>query len=368
MAKILVTSDLHLGRQFSGLGRSGDFVRKALKEALEKIVSHALETPVDLVAVCGNLFASNLVSRQLIDKAMLQIERLGRIPFVVVPGRGDCLDANSLFRHFPRERFPDNLRVLGLDNDSVLSLPDSEITLYGIADFGDSLPQGGWQMPSRVAANGVHVLLVGNRAAFNATDETQLNPLLQQIVTKGSFDFVAVGGNLNYRKWSETAVSPGAPEGLDFECGETGVCVLADVKSDAVVIDPVHCGELSWKRLVLDSSRFLYNIEVERELHKLADANRLVELKMTGPFSADGYLDLGALERDQARQFCYLRICDERERPEMLPINGDNLGTLVGEYSALLNDSLDKAPVELKARYLEALATGRALLSGKDVI
>ncbi len=49
MAKILLASDFQLGRQFPGLGKSGDLVRKALKDALEKCVSQALESSVDLL-------------------------------------------------------------------------------------------------------------------------------------------------------------------------------------------------------------------------------------------------------------------------------------------------------------------------------
>ena len=35
MAKIIHASDFCLGRQFSDIGKAGDFVRRALKESLE---------------------------------------------------------------------------------------------------------------------------------------------------------------------------------------------------------------------------------------------------------------------------------------------------------------------------------------------
>lgn len=369
MAKLLLTSDLHLGRQFPGLGRAGDIVRKALKESLEKSVTAALESSVDLFLVGGNLFASNLVSRNLIEYVYRQAERLGRIPFIVAPGQADCLDSNSVYRHLPLESRPDNFFIPGLTHETTLSFPDSEVTLYAIPDLGDSLPQAGWQTPVRTPHPGAHVLLIGNRAALEPHESAALSPLVNQSILKNSFDFYAVGGHAHYRQWATNAYSPGAPETLDFDSDQAGLSLLVEVNGDHVAVDAVPTGELAWKRLQLDSTQFLYNIEIERELQKFAGATKLLELRVGGNFVGDGYLDLAALERAQSDNFCFLRIRDDRQPAAAAAIVAtDNGGSLIGEFTALMRDSIDKAPAELRAKYLEALSTGRALLSGKDVI
>ncbi len=369
MAKLLLTADLHLGRHFPGLGKSGDLVRKALKDSLEKSIATALESSVDLFLVGGNLFASNLVSRNLIAYVYRQAERLGRIPFVVVPGQQDCLDANSIYRHLPLENRPDNFFITGLTHDVVLSFPDSELTLYAIPDLGDSLPQAGWQTPARRPSAGAHVLVVANRSGIELHEPYGLSPLLQQVILKGSFDFHAIGACAQYRQWAANAYSSGSPEALDFDNDQTGLALLVDIAGEHVSVETIPTGELAWKRLPLDSSQFLYNIEIERELQKFSGANKLLELRVGGGYVGEGFLDLAALERSQCENFCHLRIRDERQPANAaLNFGVDNGGSLIGEFSALLKESIDKAPAELRAKYLEALSTGRALLSGKDVI
>jgi DNA repair exonuclease SbcCD nuclease subunit len=369
MAKILLASDFQLGRQFTGLGKSGDLVRKALKDALEKCVSQALEASVDLFVVSGNLFATNLVSRNLVGFVYNQADRLGRIPFVVVPGNLDCLNENSIYRHLPSENRPDNLYVIGADHECTINFADSDITVYGIPDYGADVPQNGWRVPVRTNFEGTHLMVVANRESFEASAPHLLSPTMQQLVLKDSFDFVAVGGSAIYKQWATNVYSSGAAEALDFESSESGLCLMIDLDGSGTHVEPNPIGELNWKTLSLDTSKFLYNIEIERELQKLAGANTLLRVEISGSGSGDGFLDLSALERGQADHFCHLQICDKRSLAAVKAEAGaDNGGSLLGEYTALLAEGIDKAPGDLKSKYIEAMSTGRALLSGKDVI
>jgi len=369
MAKILLASDFQLGRQFPGLGKSGDLVRKALKDALEKCVSQALESSVDLLVVSGNLFATNLVSRNLVDFVYRQAERLGRIPFVIVPGSLDCLDDNSIYHHLPVENRPDNICVLGADHECTINFADSNITVYGVPDYGPDAPQSGWRVPQRANFEGAHLLIVANREAFEVAQVGLLSPMMQQVVLKDSFDVVGIGGNPDFKQWATKVYSSGAAEVLNFDSTESGLCLMLDVEVGHLNAEPNPIGELNWKRLVIDTTKFLYNIEIERELQKLAGDHTLLRVEISGSGSGEGFLDLSGLERSQANHFCHLQICDQR----MLSVagfgpNNDSGGSLIGEYTALLSDSINKAPGELKSKYIEAMSTGRALLSGKDVI
>ncbi|MGB5106335.1 MAG: metallophosphoesterase [Candidatus Zixiibacteriota bacterium] len=368
MAKILLASDIQLGRQFPGLGKSGDLVRKALKVSLEKCVALALESTVDLFVVSGNLFATNLVSRNLIEFVFKQADRLGRIPLVIVPGNLDCLDDNSIYRHMPIENRPDNLYVLGLDHECAINFADSDITVYGIPDFGAEESQNGWKVPARTNFDGSHLLIVGNTEAFDAVDDTQLSPIMQQLVLKDAFDFIAVGGTTEYKQWATNVYSSGSAEALDFDLADSGLCLMIDLDKSHVAAEPNPIGELNWKRLIIDTSKFRYNIEIERELQKLAGANTLLRVEISGAGTSDGFLDLSSLERSQANEFCHLQICDKRNLTAQGFSESQGEGSLIGEYTALLSDSIDKAPGELKSKYIEAMSTGRALLSGKDVI
>lgn len=369
MAKILLASDFQLGRHFPNLGKSGDLVRKSLKDAFENCVTLALESSVDLFVVSGNLFATNLVSRNLLDFFLHQTERLGRIPLVLVPGELDCLESNSIYRFLPGESRPDNLYILGVTHDTTFNFSDSEITVYAVPDYAGDPGVDAWRNVAPLHRNGLHVAVISDRFAIETeNDRPILRPRVEDLIQRSGFDFVAVGNCLEFRQWAPNACSSGSAEPLSFDAIESGLCLIVDLEDKNCRVEPYPVGQLNWKKLVIDSSQFLYNIEVERELQKLTGLNTLLQVEVTGNRLGDGFLDLNSLERSQAEHFCHLQFSDNRQSSGPIASLGENAETLIGEFSALIEEGIAKAPGELKGNYLAALSTGKALLTGKDVI
>ena len=353
MAKIIHASDFCLGKQFAGVGKAGDFVRKALKESLERAITQALDKSVDLFIVSGNLFATNLVSRHLTDFVFRQVERLGRIPFVVMPGTSDCLDENSIYWYLPNENRPENFLLLNCRETPYLNFPDSEITVYGMTGFGERISTTGTPLPQRQNLPGVHVVVTCS--SENCEELANV-----------SFDYVAVGGT-NYQQWSDKAYSSGSPEAQDFDNTEAGQVLLVDFNYGQLTVEKIHTGQLVWKQIELDNARFRYNIEVEEELLKHASEQTLLRISFDGHFVPDGYLDLHMVENDFRTKFCALRIDDARRfgSSGARPAGGDALSS---DFTSLLEEAIEKAPADLRPKYLQALVTGNAMLSGKDVI
>jgi DNA repair protein SbcD/Mre11 len=364
MAKIIHASDFCIGRQFSGIGKAGDFVRRALKESLETAATLALDRSVDLFLVSGNLFASNIVSRHLVDFVTQQVERLGRIPFVVMPGHRDCLEENSIYRLLSGENRPENFYLLNSRQASYLSFPESGITLYGASSVG----QGMDSVPVRSDLPGVHIVAINNSESADVADENTGVGAFVDAIAKAGFDYVAVGG-LDYCQWNDYSFSSGSPETQEFASLESGQVLLVEISRNRPIIEKCRTGQLAWRQLELDNARFRYSIELEEELIKHASSETLLRIHFDGEFSADGYVDLTALENEFRDRFCCLRIEDTRRiGADRVRISGTGGDTLLTDYTYLLEDAIEKATPELKPRYLQALVTGNAMLSGKDVI
>jgi DNA repair exonuclease SbcCD nuclease subunit len=368
MAKIIHASDFCLGRQFSGIGRAGDFVRKALKESLENAVTLALDRSVDLFLVSGNLFAGNMVSLHLVDFTMQQIGRLGKIPFVIVPGTRDCFNENSVYRYFTSDNQPENLHLLNNRHSSSLSLGDADIHIYGVGCVGEETNWMAVPLPSKNDLPGLHLVALCNRELNGSPTEDIAMEREITGLAKAGFDYIAVGGS-EFRRWSEQAYSSGSPEAQNFEDQETGQVLIVDVNPGQLNVEQVRIGQLTWKDLELDSARFRYSIELEEEMLKHSSPQTLLRIRFGGQLQSDGFVDLQALERDFAGKFCGLRIDETRSfasgNAPATNVGGD---ALLADYISLLDDAIDKTTPDLRPRYLQALATGSAMLSGKDVI
>jgi DNA repair exonuclease SbcCD nuclease subunit len=367
MARIMHASDFCLGKQFSGIGKAGDFVRKAMKESFENAVTQALDQSVDLFLVSGNLFATNMVSRHVVVFVLEQVERLGKIPFIVVPGADDCLDDSSIYRYLPREVSPENFIVLGSRETPYINLSDSEITVYG----GATLNGSGAVIDSAMARQqdfpGIHVAVATGLPPINeAKSSSEVAARLEAMVRAG-FDYVAVGGT-NYHKWNNRAYSSGSPETLDFNDIDAGQILRVDITASEVSIEPLRTGQLQWKQIELENSRFRYNIELEEELLKHSSPQTLLRVCFKGDLMSEGFLDLLAIEEEFKDRFCCLRMEDDRHFDTVRITGSQNGDALLNDYLSLLEEAFDKATPELKPKYLQALVTGNAMLSGKDVI
>lgn len=116
MVRFIHTSDWQLGmtRRFLSADAQARFTA-ARVDAIRTIGSVARERGAAFVVVAGDVFESNLVDRQLVLRA-LEALREAAVPFYLLPGNHDPLDASSVFRSkvFEDNR-PPNVTVLDGD-------------------------------------------------------------------------------------------------------------------------------------------------------------------------------------------------------------------------------------------------------------
>ena len=129
MLKIIHTSDLHIGAKFGTFGEKAEAQRKAILNALAKIVDIAIERSAHIVLISGDLFDSNFPSRASVDFVKTQLKRLNdaKIYAAILPGTHDCLSQDSIYK---RERFGSEMPfVFVFDDASVMQKEFTDINL-----------------------------------------------------------------------------------------------------------------------------------------------------------------------------------------------------------------------------------------------
>ena len=128
MIKFLHTADWQLGmtRHYLSDEAQPRFGAARL-DAVERIGLLATEEKCEFVIVCGDVFESNHVRRQVVVRAFEKMAATPEVTFFLLPGNHDPLDASSVYRSSTfNEHQPDNVTVLG-GSDPVEVVPGVEL-------------------------------------------------------------------------------------------------------------------------------------------------------------------------------------------------------------------------------------------------
>ena len=133
MVKFLHTADWQLGmaRHYLGHDAQARFSGARL-DIIEQMARLAVSEQCEFVVVCGDVFESNQVQRQVLVRSFEKMAAFPQLNFFLLPGNHDPLDASSIYSS-PTfiERCPGNVKVLkgfepvqaALDASSIYSSP-----------------------------------------------------------------------------------------------------------------------------------------------------------------------------------------------------------------------------------------------------
>lgn len=372
MKKILHTADIHLGVKLTGLGKAGDKVRSALKTTFTEIIDTAISEKVDAVVIAGDLLNSNKTSNSLVRFAFSEIERLGDIPCVLLPGTHDCLEEGSVYLSLDDSEIPSNLKMFLDPENTVLNLEDKGLTFYGLPNMAPRSTKNPVSSVTRQDHDGKHILLA--HGSYMIPDKTAADdhPFGLDDIDNSGFDYVALGHWHSFFELPTTrtkAAYCGSPETLAFDQTGSGHFAIVNL-GDEVTIDRRTVGRMRWEEIELSSASFKYTIEVERELQKFVDQNKLMRVKLTGLASTDGLIRVDELHDHLADSFLFLSIVDKTETvPDELRKLNLPPTTILGQFVMKVAEAIEEADdPEEKEILEESLRTGYAMLSGKDLM
>ena len=255
MARFLHTADWQLGmtRRFLDAEAQARFSGARL-DAVGRIGELAMRENCSFVLVCGDVFESNQVDRQMLARALERMRSTPQIVFYLLPGNHDPLDASSVFRSptFTGLK-PGNVTVLR-SREPVKAAPGLELVPSPLADeTATGRPGGRSLQPARPHRRGP----CGGRprscrlAVADPSDPALISlAKLEERIDSGLVHYAALGD-----RHSTTDVGgsgrvwySGAPEPTDYTEGDPGNVLLVDLDTDSVRVDVRRVGTWSFVR------------------------------------------------------------------------------------------------------------------------
>jgi DNA repair exonuclease SbcCD nuclease subunit len=247
--RFLHTADWQLGmtRHFLSADAQARFTDARL-EAVRALGRTAVEEGCSFILVCGDVFESNLLSPQVVGRALEALRSIP-VPVYLLPGNHDPVDAASIYgsAEFVR-RCPENVHVLRQPGIHPVA-PGVELVA---APWDSKHPLGDLagqqcQALSPPGPDGTVRILAAHGAVDTLTPDGG-NPALIRLGTllealgDGRVRYVALGDRHSLTKvGGHRAIwYPGAPEVTDFDETEPGHVLVVDVDADHVQVT-WHC-------------------------------------------------------------------------------------------------------------------------------
>ncbi len=372
--KILHTADLHLGARFGMLGQEkGAAQRSQLLKTLELIGQTAVSERVDAVIIAGDLFDGNAPSTRSVERVLAVAGRLAResIRVFIIPGTHDCYDASSVWRSID---LPDARRItLFTDETGPVSVPELELTVYGLVFPGKKAPAGALAGLKRTGRDGLHVGIVHGSLAIPGVVEDDSLIFTAEEASATGMDYLALGHWHSFRQerfGNVVACYPGAPEFVSIDQTGAGSVALVDIgRQGGVAVEPRTVGARRFESLEVPVDGVASAGDIVQIVRPKADPDLVLDVVLSGLCSFDLEVDPEELAAELRDGFFHLRFRD-RSHPMLDEVSVSELAetTVAGKFARIMVARIEAAEASDKAACEEALRLGVALLEGKRVL
>lgn len=344
MIRFIHTSDWQLGmtRHFLSPDAQARFTAARI-DAIKTIGSLAESKHCPLVVVCGDVFESNHVERQVVVRALDAMAANPGVTFYLLPGNHDPLDASSVFTSpsFTRHK-PANVLVLAgpgpvtvASGVELVAAPWS--TKRPIVDLLAEATQD-------LTADGTVRVAVGHGSVDKLSPDPT-NPALivlaglEASLASGAIHYVALGDRHSATEVTEKIWYSGAPEPTDYREIDAGKALVVEVAADSVSVEPIPVGTWRFIRRDFELSGSQDCDLVEAFLDEVADKTRtIVKLALVGQLSLASKAHLDEILEHYAELFAGMETWERRSELVVLP-DDDDFTAL--ELSGFASDALD---------------------------
>lgn len=355
MIRFVHSADWQLGmtRHFLDVEAQARF-SEARIEAIKKIGHLAVKQECSFVVVCGDVFESNHVERQVIVRALDAMAEIPDITFYLLPGNHDPLNASSVFQsHTFIDRRPDNVEVL-----------DTE----GITDVGPGvqLIAAPWTSKASLedlvhravsnAAVGDGVRIAVGHGAVDSLNPDAADPAairlgdLETAIADGRIQYVALGDRHSTTSVGESGRVwySGTPEPTAYREDDPGNVLVVELDGAESSVTPHPTAE--WKFHMLNFNlRNTDDIDVlESTLSDLDSKSvSIVQLALVGQLSLGDKIRLDTVLEHFSDLFASLNTWERQSDLVVLPDDEDftSLG-LSGFARKALDDLVERVQEE----------------------
>ena len=355
MVKFLHTADWQLGMTRHFLrGEAQARFNDARLNAIEQMGNIAINEGCEFVVVCGDVFESNQVERQVLTRALERMGAFPKVTFYLLPGNHDTLDAASVYRSKTfAERQPANVKVLD-DSSPMQAVPGVELIAapwrnkHPTTDLVAEACRG-------LAATHAIRIVVGHGAVDSMSpnpDDPRLISVkgLEGKVEAGLIHYVALGDRHSTTDVGSTGRVwyAGAPEPTDYDEIEPGNTLVVDVDANCVSVERRRVGTWEFASRDWQIGGDADIDALEEWLSSLANKDRcIVKLGLVGQVSLVQRVRLDGILEHNRDLFAALEYWERRSDLVVVPdsLDVDRLG-LSGYAEKALTELGEKAKSE----------------------
>ncbi len=331
MVRFIHTGDWQLGmtRHFLDDESQARFSGARI-DVIRRIGSLAVEGRCDFVVVCGDVFETNQVSRQVVVRALGAMAATPEVTFYLLPGNHDPLDAASVYRSptFGRHR-PANVVVLE-GSEPVEVAPGVELVAapwsnkHPLADLVAGACEG-------LEPTGAIRIVAGHGALDTFSPDPDHPALisvtgLEERLAAGAIHYVALGDRHSTTEvgQSERIWYAGAPEPTDYNETDPGNVIVAELDAAEVRVRVEAVGV--WRFV-----RRNWELTSDRDIDHLAEwlgglekmERTTLKLALVGQVSLAQKARLESLLDHHADLFAALETWERRSDLVVLPDDTD---------------------------------------------
>ena len=347
MVKFLQSADWQLGMTRHFLtGEAQARFSAARLDVVERMGNLAFDEGCQFVVVCGDVFDSNQIERQVLMRAFEKMAAFPQVTFYLLPGNHDPLDASSIYdSNSFLTRQPKNVKVL--DQSGALEvatgveiIPAPWINKYPTIDLVNAACE--------VLEVSDAIRVVVGHGATDAMSPNRDDPKLigleqlEEKIRAGLIHYVALGDRHSTTDVGTTGRVrySGAPEPTDYTEIDSGNVLIVDLDKDSCNVEAMHVG--TWRFVSRDWH--VGNQEdidaVEEWLSTLTNKDlTIVKLALVGAVSLDQKAHLDRMLEENSDVLAALETWERRSELVVIPDDTDleYLGLSGFAYKALLD-------------------------------
>lgn len=323
--RFLHTADWQLGmtRHFLDADAQARFTA-ARMEAITRIGQFARQEGCAFVLVCGDVFESNALPHRVVARALEAMKEAG-VPFYLLPGNHDPLDAASLYdAEVFTSSCPPNVHVLRsadpvpvgpdlhiLPAPWYSKHPDHDVLAPALQALHETDPHAqGAAAPRRIIA--------GHGAVDTLNPDTQDPALirteaLQENLADGALAYVALGDRHSTTEVHPAIAYSGAPEVTDFVESDPGNVLLVDISHDRATWTAHRVGTWAFRDLTFELDDASDVQHMDAALADLRDKPRTVlRLTLRGTLTLAAHARMEQVLQDHQATFASLQVWQRR--------------------------------------------------------
>jgi len=359
MVRFIHTSDWQLGMTRYFLDNEAQARYSAARlDAVSTIGDLASEYNCDFVLVCGDIFESNHVDRQIVVRT-LEVLNNYQVPVYLVPGNHDPLDASSVY-HFPAftRSKPDHVNVI--ESPEVINVVEGTQVIGAPWHSKQPLTDLVEQAYSNLNADESILRIVVGHGAVDSLSPNRDDPALIKVgavenaIATGIVHYLALGDRHSLTNIGDTGRIwySGTPEPTDFDEVDPGKVVVVDLESGSCSVTPVQVG--LWR--FVDQSFEMNGANdlqlLESWLHSQPTKDRsIVRLAFTGTVNITQHSQLEDVLERFRDLFAAIRVSTGRTDLSIIPEDHDFsdlslagfAGAAVGELREIASGKSEEA-------------------------